>query len=188
MGKTWFVIQSASGLHGGRPRRFLPLGRSTFYVLTARWEFVLTALARKGICVVERWPRGVRLGALVPAPLRWEFPSMKKKSSKSDAQGTKHLAAVETEHFRDLMALVEHCTTRQYDDGDPRETGWITIKTQGAAWVVQVKDPDACVSFSAVADTLDKALETAQLLLSCDEAPWEVDQWLSGAKAKKAKK
>lgn len=113
---------------------------------------------------------------------------MKKKTSKTATEGGNHLAAVETQIFHDLMALVEHCTTRKYDDGDPRETGWLTIKTQGAAWCVQVKDPDSACSFTAVADTLDKALETAQLLLSCDEAPWETDQWLAAAKAKKNKK
>jgi hypothetical protein len=102
--------------------------------------------------------------------------------------GGKHLAAVESEVFRDLMPLVEHCSHREYDDGSAREVGWITIKTTGAAWVVQVKDPDSASSFSAVGDTLDKALQTAALLLSCDEAPWEPDTWLAQARAKKLKK
>ena len=113
---------------------------------------------------------------------------MKKKNVKADASGGKHLAAMESNIFAGLVPLIEHCALRQYEDGDPRETGWITIKTQGAAWSVQVKDPDACVSFTAVADTLDKALETAALLLSCDEAPWEPDTWLQASAAKKKKK
>jgi len=98
-----------------------------------------------------------------------------------------HTAAMETETFRDLMPLVEHCALVRYDDGDQRVPGWITIKVQGAAWVVQVKDPDAGVSFAAVAETLDKALETAALLLACDEAPWEDDRWLKQQKAAKRK-
>lgn len=111
---------------------------------------------------------------------------MKKKSAKVGAEAGKHLAAVESTIFQGLMPLVEHCAIRQYDDGDPRDPGWLTVKTQGAAWVIQVKDPDSGCSFAAVADTLDKALETAALLLSCDEAPWEPDRFLA-ANAKKKK-
>jgi len=112
---------------------------------------------------------------------------MKKKNVAKSVDGVKHLAPVETEIFKGLFPLVEHCCLRQYEDGDPREPGYLTIRTQGAAWSVQVKDADACVSFSAVAETLDKALETAALLLSCDEAPWELDKWLADA-AKRRKK
>jgi len=75
----------------------------------------------------------------------------------------------------------------QYEDGTPRVPGWITIKTQGAAWQVQVKDPDSCSSFAAVGPTLDQAIETAALLLACDDAPWEADKWLADA-ANRAKK
>lgn len=104
---------------------------------------------------------------------------MKKKLGKLQAADVKHLAALESDIFKGLLPLIEHCCVRQYDDGDPREPGWFTVKTQGAAWVIQVKDPDSCCSFTSVAETLDKALETAALLLSCDEAPWELDRFLS---------
>lgn len=112
---------------------------------------------------------------------------MKKKVSATVAGDVKHLAPVESNYFSQLLALVEHCAVRKYDDGDLREPGWFTIKTQGAAWVVQVKDPDSCCSFSAVGETLDKALETAVLLLGCEEAPWEPDTFLSASKARRKK-
>lgn len=112
---------------------------------------------------------------------------MKRRQALTGPDGAKHLVAMETELFKDLLPLVEHCGVRQYDDGEAREVGWFTIKTQGAAWVVQVKDPDSACSFSVVASTLDKALETAALLLACDEAPWEPDAFLAGAKARKKK-
>jgi len=112
---------------------------------------------------------------------------MKKRQSAALTSGVKHLAPVESNLFSGLLPLIEHCAVRQYDDNDPREPGWFTVKTQGAAWIVQVKDPDGCVSFSAVGETLDKALETAALLLSCDEAPWEPDSFLASAKARKKK-
>lgn len=185
--KTWFVLLNRWSLHRGRPRRWLPAGKCQFMVLTARWEYVLTSVQRRGMCVVERWPRHVRLGAVGKAPLTWEYPDMKKRQPAAGAGGAKHLAALESDLLRDLLPLVEHCAVRQYDDGEAREPGWITIKTQGAAWCVQVKDPDGCCSFTAVAQTLDKALETACLLLACDEAPWEPDAFLSASKARKKK-
>lgn len=103
---------------------------------------------------------------------------MKKKPDKNSQQQGTALAKEGSVLLKDLPALVEHCCCRRYEDGDPREPGWFTVKTQGAAWVVQVKDPDSACAFSAVGDTLDKALESAELLLGCDEAPWEQDAWL----------
>lgn len=185
--KTWFILLNRWSLHRKRPCRWLPRGKGQFMVLTAHHEFVLTFRTGAGICVTERWRRHTRLGSLSGPPLGWEFPSMKKKQPLKGSEGAKHLAALETEVLRDMMPLVEHCCLRQYDDGEPRDTGWITIKTQGAAWCVQVKDPDSACSFTAVAQTLDKALETAALLLACDEAPWEPDTFLAASKARKKK-
>ena len=90
----------------------------------------------------------------------------------------KHLAAVESNLFHGLPAIIQHCCVTQYEDGDPRKPGWITIKTMGSAWVVQVKDPDSCCALTATAQSLDDVLALAELLLSGDEAPWEPDPFL----------
>lgn len=111
--------------------------------------------------------------------------AIKKRESKS--KDIKHLAPVESQLLGGHLSLIEHMCLMQYEDGSPRVPGWITIKAQGAAWCVQVKDPDSCSSFSAVAATLDGAIELASLLLSCDDAPWEADRWLADA-ANRAKK
>lgn len=106
---------------------------------------------------------------------------MKKKIVSGTTQGPdapKHLAAVESNVFSKLMALVAHCAVTRYDDGDPRKPGWFTVKTMGSAWIVQVKDPDAALSLTATGQTLDDALCLAELLLSSDEAPWEPDPFL----------
>jgi len=187
MPKTWGIHANGLHLHRGRPSRWLPRGRSLFYVYLGHYKFALSASYGRGTCVVARARRtDILFGE--PGVLRWEFPSMKKRVAKGAGDGdAKHLAPVETTRFADLMSLVEHCAFRRYDDGDPREPGWVTIKTQGAAWCVQVKDPDAAVSFTAVGQTLDQALETAGLLLACDEAPWEPDQFLAASRARKKK-
>jgi len=112
---------------------------------------------------------------------------MKKKQASGDDKTVRHLAALESGILRDLLPLVEHMAVTRYDDGDARLTGWVTIKTQGAAWVVQVKDPDSGNSFQVVDAALDKALETASLMLACDEAPWSPDPFLKGKAATKKK-
>lgn len=185
---TWIIHARGFHLHRGKPRRWLPWGKSIFHVVLGRYYFTLRAVHGRGICVVARCRTALRYSG-DPGELKWEYPSMKKRITKAAlANGVKHLAPVESNRFSDLMSLVEHCAVKVYDDGDPREPGWFTIKTNGAAWCVQVKDPDGCVSFTAVGDTLDKALETAALLLACDDAPWEEDRYLKQQRAGRTKK
>lgn len=177
----------SASLHAGRPCRWLPKGKCQWFVLGPSWAFLLTSVPRHGICVVAGFRQGtLPLPGAAPAFLL-ERPSMAIRRRPASEETGKHLAKTETTLFSSLSSLVEHCSHRSYDDGTVREPGWITVKTSGAAWVVQVKDPDGCCSFSCIGETLDKALETAALLLACDEAPWEPDLWLQQARAKKKK-
>lgn len=99
-----------------------------------------------------------------------------------------HAAALESNVFTKLHQLVAHCAVTRYDDGEPRRPGWFTVKTMGALWVVQVKDPDAAASLSATGATLDDALVLADLLLSAPDAPWEPDPFLASPPARGRKK
>lgn len=188
MGKTWVVWWSGRTAPIRRGGRLLPGGKGAFWVRKGNLKILLDFLPHRGIAL--RWLGHGWTGDFPPLNVgrHFERPTMKKKTGKVSEGDGKHLAPVETELFKDLLPLVEHCCCRRYDDGDPREPGWLTIKTQGAAWCVQVKDPDSCMSFTAVGKTLDNALETAALLLGCDEAPWEPDSWLSSSAARKKKK
>jgi len=186
--KTWYVHCHRWALHRGRPRRTLPQGKGTFFVGLGRHKYTVDYCYKRYLFVRERVTDGNCSNPL-KYYTNWRLPSMKKRVAKGAINGDqKHLAPVETNLFSQLMPLVEHMAVRRYDDGDPREPGWITIKTQGAAWVVQVKDPDGGVSFSAIGQSLDNALETAALLLACDEAPWEPDRFLMQSKADRKKK
>lgn len=112
---------------------------------------------------------------------------MKKKSvGQPPASGDRpvHLAAMESDILSKCHELVKHMAITRYDDGDPRRPGWITLKTMGSAWVVQVKDPDAALSLSATAQSIDDALQLADLLLGSDEAPWEPDPFLKAQRTK----
>lgn len=111
-----------------------------------------------------------------------------KKVKREDRASVKNLAAVESEVFRDLLPLVEHCCCLQYEDGSSRWPGWLTMRTNGAAWQVVVKDPDSCSCFTVTDKTLDGALANAALLLGCEEAPWEHDAFLAKTQAAQKKK
>lgn len=183
MGREWSIWANDGLVRSGkRPCRWMPKGRARFYVLFEDRVFRLDFQQRAGICVTAS---GRRSDSPIPwGPWRreWSTPSMKKKTLQAGKQDAKHLAALESTLFADLLPLIEHMAVTKYEDGDSRIPGWITIKVQGAAWIVQVKDPDAAVGFQAIADTLDKALSTAALMLACDEAPWEPDAWLAQKK------
>lgn len=111
-----------------------------------------------------------------------------KKVKREDRAAVMNLAALETEVFSEFIPLIEHCCCLQYEDGSPRQPGWITVSTSGAAWRLVVKDPDSCSSFTVVGKTVDEVLGSAALLLGCEEAPWEHDSYLARTSGKKGKK
>lgn len=162
-----------------RPRRWAPRRKNWFKMRLQNLMLLLCSVPHKGTYLVAGTTLIESTSLSTSWRYRWKEPDVKKKAAKGGAENVKHLAPLESNVFTALLALVEHCAVRQYDDGDPREPGWFTVKTQGAAWCIQVKDPDSAASFTALGSTLDQALETAALMLSCDEAPWEPDAWLA---------
>jgi len=187
VGKSWVVVCHRWKLHGKRPCRYLPQGAQSFFIRRCNLVFTLTSRPWKGICVVGCLKMGKGSITSDKPQMVWEFPDMKKKTASADNPAQRHLVAVESNILRDLVPLIEHMAVTRYDDGDARLTGWVTVKTQGAAWVVQVKDPDSGNSFQVVDASLDKALETASLMLACDEAPWSPDPFLKSKAASKKK-
>lgn len=99
-----------------------------------------------------------------------------------------HVAALESVLFSKLHALVAHAAVTRYDDGSVRRPGWFTVKTMGALWVVQMKDPDAGAQLPVTGATLDDALCLADLLLTAPDAPWEPDPFLAGPPARGKRK
>lgn len=182
---TWVHLQW-SGIR--RPRRFLPRRVAHFEVR-----------GRRGLKFGLTWTpfKGIRATAfqdpLHPAPWPYwrtyarELVVKKKGGAKSPETLSPHLADRHSVVFAKLVALIEHCACVRYDDGDPRRPGWVTIRTQGSSWSVQVKDPDSACSLQAVGVTLDDALALACLLLEQEETPWEHDPWLAQSN-KKGKK
>lgn len=166
-----------------KPCRWLPRSMA-YYRLTLRngVGLVLCWQPFYGIYPLAITPRdslGMRDGDWFQKPEK----AVKKKNQATSLEGPRqHLAAMESNLFSRMVPLVEHMACTRYDDGDARVPGWITVKTQGSAWQVQVKDPDSASSFVAVANSLDDALALASLLLEAEETPWEHDKWLADKK------
>lgn len=118
----------------------------------------------------------------------WKVKEMKKvKAPKSGDGAVDFLCSPKSEIFKMVPALLSHITTTRYDDGEARTPGWWTIKTMGASCCIQVKDPDSCMSFQVLAQTVDDALVTADALLAAEQAPWEPDRWLAQNKPRSKK-
>lgn len=171
-----------------RVSRFLPR-ESASLRLYAPWGY-LDATYRPGYGWVPHslWRRAKGLG-IVFHPIEVEKP-MRRRQATEPAQakdGPSHLAPIESDILSKCHNIVAHCCVTRYDDGEPRVPGWVTLKTQGSAWVVQCKDPDGCCSLQAIGQTLDDALALADLLLGAESAPWEPDRFLQAQKRERKK-
>lgn len=113
---------------------------------------------------------------------------MKKRTVAPKKEGEvlpQHSAALESQLFGKMMPFLAHMAVNRYDDGEPRKTGWVTIKTMGAIWVVQLKEPDTALSLTVTGQTIDDALVLADLMLQAEDAPWEPDSFLRGSQGPK---
>lgn len=173
------VLRGLRAVRGKRPRRWSP--QKGFY-LSIGWPghvLVCSYKRRRGYSPVElcKVTDGRVTGSQEWPKLVTSMRRVKVGGGASGGPHT-HLAPIESNILDKLPNLVAHCSLVKYEDGEARRPGWITLKTMGAAWVVQCKDPDACASLTATADTLDNALVLADMLLGAEEAPWENDPFL----------
>jgi len=172
-----------------RPRRGRPFSRQLWvrHVLIGDQCWQLTHTPWVGIYRTAMWDEA-RSPRFQRAPdFSWRKPDVKKKTAMGSGDGGRHLAAMETSIFAQLLPLVEHCAMVRYDDDDPRLPGWIRMGVLGAAWTLDVKDPDTQQSFRVVDSSLDKAWEAAALVLACDQAPFAADPYAGGPKGEKKK-
>jgi len=177
-----------SASHWTRPKGRVD-SRSLWWWYRGRWGlFEICATPGLGCSLAQVEYQGE---VIVWPPARLERRGgspVKKKKKPADAVVQKHLAAVESNVLRDHAAIVAHCSVTQYDDGDPRKPGWITVKTFGSVWQLEAKDPDECLTLRVVQPSLDDALGLLNLLLESEDAPWEPDPWLAQQAAKNRKK
>jgi len=175
----WVIRGSRVRASWKRPRRWIGRKACEFGLIVLDKLFIIAYVPHRGL-----WPVAIRPRCSIAGPPLCSYPmpeyAVKKRSlhQVATAGAPQSLAALDSTVFGKLPNVVAHCSITRYDDGDPRRPGWFTVKTMGAAWVVQVKDPDAGASLSATASSLDDALALADLLLGSDDAPWEPDPFL----------
>jgi hypothetical protein len=177
------VLYRGNRWTGRRPRCWLPLGRCRFWVLTRDHKVAIDAMPFRGLHRSE-----VRLRGMFP----WEKPDALvwqqrrgsvKKVKLTERSSVKHLAAMETEVFGAYLAVLEALALLQYDDGSPRQPGYLGVWTNGATWFARFNDKDADASLTAEGRTLDEALGVLALLLGADDAPWEPNSRKKGKRA-----
>lgn len=118
----------------------------------------------------------------------WGEMSMKKRKPRDVSAGTPvHLAPLECAVLAQHHSIVKHCAITRYDDGDPRQVGWVSIRTVGGVWQVEAKDPDTCQFLRVQQPSLDDALTLLALLLDSEDAPWEHDAWAARQKPRQKK-
>lgn len=184
----WPITRGSRPIGSKKPRGRVVRRLQTFEYVTAKGCLLMLHTGRAGItCLSRSTPAGVRLWAGA-AESYDEVLKVKKKQPPGNSGGQKHLASVESNVLAQCHAIVKHCAITQYDDGEPRKPGWVSIKTFGSAWQVEAKDPDSCLSLRVVENSLDEALLLLNLLLESEEAPWELDTWLQQQSLKKSKK
>jgi hypothetical protein len=170
-----------------KPRRWMTRDWSFFTLRVKGLLLHLTCKIRFGITCVTTSTGGKEFPVWDDVEWVGDLVVKKKKQKDTLAGPQPHLAAMESVVLGKCHSLVAHCAATAYDDGDPRQPGWFTLKTMGSAWVIEVKDPDTCARLVVVQQTVDDALTLASLLLDSEEAPWEPDPWLTAAKSKKKK-
>lgn len=171
--------------HPPSPGHTLPKSEKWIYVIVGGRMVSLQYLPWRGIAWrATRKPGDPRRG-LLPWEVQRGRPEMKKKQIVAHMPDATHLAAMESEMFREMMSIVEHLAVTRYEDGEPRKPGIIILCTRGSAYQAIVKDNDTDLCFTAAGKTLDEALETAALYLGTESAPWEVDQYAKRQRGKK---
>jgi hypothetical protein len=76
--------------------------------------------------------------------------------------------------------LAEHITATTFEDGAPRVPGSFKVENMGTHFRCTVYDHDAGLRLPVTGPTLDEAFAGVEKLLAAIDAPWEVDQYLTG--------
>jgi hypothetical protein len=87
-----------------------------------------------------------------------------------------------------LPAIRAFVTDTQYDDGTPRTPGYLTIRNRGIAFEITLYDPDSGTRLPLRAPDLDKLLLLIEQLVGVEDAPWELDPYLTEQLERRAKK
>jgi hypothetical protein len=175
-------------LYPTRVARWLPRAVVSMEVLLGNISVHLLYRPFKGIVCTAKYRH---VGAT--SKLLWRVPEGELNVKKvmigaaSPGDGPPSLADQSSKVLTAFPYLLRHITIVKYDDGTPRRPGWFTVKTMGAQFVINVKDPDSCAQLQVGAMLVDDAFTMVELLLGSDAAPWEPDPFLKRMQPKGGK-
>jgi len=84
--------------------------------------------------------------------------------------------------------LSEFMTSTSYDDGQPRQPGYATMRNRTHCLEYTLYDLDSAQRISVIAPDLDSVHAAAEAILGADAAPWVPDDYLQSLLNKKKKK
>lgn len=173
MGKTWCVYHRSRRWVGKRPSHWLPMGSCEYWLLTSDLAYLMCGLPFRGVHCRGVWSRDLFVGACPGDALELRGRTDVKKVKLPDRAKVKALAAQSSEYFEQLQAVVDSLVLLQYEDGSPRQPGYLGIWTQGSTWTVRLMDKDADAQLTVEGRTLDEALDILDVHLGSENAPWE---------------
>lgn len=87
-----------------------------------------------------------------------------------------------------LPTLVAFLRDTVYEDGSPRQPGYIWFTNRWSSYEVILFDPDSCSKLAVNGPTIDDTLALAEASLRAPDAPWQLDQYMVERKVKGRKK
>jgi len=171
--KEFFVANRFYRWGFAKPARWIPMGKGVFFLWTGRDTLAIRYAPFRGYKVVARWS-GRRPPGAAPrhAPERYEETTVKKVKL-AERSAVKHLAALDCKMFQEHRAVLEAVAMLSYEDGSPREGGYLGTWVQGGTWFLRVQDKTGDAQMTAEGRTLEEAYDTLQVLLTSENPPWE---------------
>lgn len=158
--------------------------------IVARWHrwYVAHWVARAGYRITQVGPVGLPPEAVIQTdchPLKGR--RMKRRTAPESGLPMVPLPS-ESKVLGKLPLLREFVSSTAYDDQSPRTPGYFTLRNRGGSYQITLYDVDAGLRCACGAPTLDDTFGAAELLLGAENAPWEIDQYLTDQLLKKKKK
>lgn len=139
------------------------------------WCLATGRYGQDGHELLHTWPRP-------------EEPRMKRRQPVA-AEGVPLIALSETSVVLGKFKSIREFVSRTaYDDNSARTPGYFTLRNRVATYEITWYDPDSGLRLPVRGTTLDDVLSLSEKLLSAEEAPWEVDRYLSEELARKSRK
>lgn len=175
---------------GMRPRsQYLPRhGEKRIIIARGATWYLLHWVHRAAYRVTQWGPVGLPAEAVVTVDCHSTEVLRMKRRTPAEAGLPALPLPSESKLFAKLPLIREFLSATAYDDGSPRQPGYLTVRNRGGSYEITAYDPDAGLRAAVRAMTIDDTWAALELLLGAAEAPWETDHYLMDQLLKKKKR